>query len=285
MGPDRSPIFGSSAKIQDRFYHFMHTSKTPIISLTTDFGEVDGYVGIMRGVILNICPQATLTDLSHAIPPQDVQAAAFILYQSFDYYPAHTVHCVVVDPGVGSKRRGIAVRTDHGIFVGPDNGVFSLVLNTTQVNVQEAVTLTNPAYQLAEVSRTFHGRDVFAPAAAHIAKGTPLSRLGPPAINLVRLAVGEPAKKESCRVMHIDRFGNLILNITAKNIDHPDHVAFVCGGVVIKTVRQTFADVAEGELLAYVGSTKQHLELAVRNGSAAQKLGAKVGDLIKILED
>src|SRR5512145_1073545 len=159
----------------------------PIITLTTDFGQQDGYVGAMQGVILTVCPVATLVTITHDIPPQDIRAAAFVLYQAFSYYPAHTIHCVVVDPGVGSHRRAIAVRTSHGIFVGPDNGVFSLALTAVPVNVIEAVTLTNADYQLPGVSATFHGRDIFAPAAAHLANGTPLSQFVPRAINLVRL--------------------------------------------------------------------------------------------------
>jgi S-adenosylmethionine hydrolase len=135
----------------------------PIITLTTDFGQQDGYVGAMQGVILNICPMATLVTITHDIPPQDIRAAAFVLYQAFSYYPAHTIHCVVVDPGVGSHRRAIAVRTSHGIFVGPDNGVFSPVFTTEPVNVLEAVTLTHPDYQLPGVSATFHGRDFCPP--------------------------------------------------------------------------------------------------------------------------
>ena len=263
----------------------MQTSNPPIISLTTDFGERDGYVGIMQGVILSICPNVTLTKLSHLIPAQDVQTAAFVLYQSFNYYPTHTIHCVVVDPGVGSKRRGIAVRTDWGTFVGPDNGVFSLVFSAPNVNVLEAVTLTNPAYQLPVVSSTFHGRDIFAPAAAHLAKGIPLHRLGPPAINLVRLAWAGPTDYKPCRVIHIDHFGNLILSLTEKDIDNPDHVAFAIAGKIIKSLRRTFTDVAEGDLLAYVGSTKHHVEIAIRNGNAAQTLSTKVGDVVELLED
>jgi S-adenosylmethionine hydrolase len=178
-------------------------NSSPIITLTTDFGEQDGYVGTMRGVILSICPSVILTNLSHSIPPQDIRTAAFVLYQAYDYYPAHTIHCVVVDPGVGSKRRAIAVRTNQGIFVGPDNGVFSLVVSANDTHVIEAVTLINPDYRLPNVSTTFHGRDIFAPAAAHIANGVPLNKLGPAAINLVRLDFKLKPQDDVCRVMHI----------------------------------------------------------------------------------
>jgi S-adenosylmethionine hydrolase len=256
----------------------------PIITLTTDFGEKDGYVGTMRGVILGICPTAVLTNLSHDIPPQDIRTAAFVLYQAFSYYPPDTVHCVVVDPGVGSKRRAIAVRTDRGIFVCPDNGILSLVLATGNINIIEAVTLTNPTYQLPQVSATFHGRDIFAPAAAHIAAGVPLGKLGPAAINLVRLNFDLQAQNGECQIIHVDRFGNLILNITLHDIGNPEQVAFKIGRETIHSLCRTFADVAEGELLAYVGSLKDHVEIALRNGNAALALGVKVGDTIKIIE-
>lgn len=257
----------------------------PIITLTTDFGQEDGYVGAVQGVILSICPTATLTTLTHDIPPQNVPAAAFVLYQAFSYYPAHTVHCVVVDPGVGSKRRAIALRTDHGVFVGPDNGVFTLILTAADVNILEAITLTNPAYQLPNVSATFHGRDIFAPAAAYIAGGLPLSRLGPSAINLVRLNYASKAEEtnKTCRVIHIDHFGNLILNITAHDIEDPGQVGFAIGDKVIRSLCHTFADVDEGQLLAYTGSTRNHIEIAVRNGHAARSLGVQLGDVVKIV--
>lgn len=268
----------------------------PIITLITDFGQQDGYVGAMQGVILSICPSAILMNISHTIPPQDIRAAAFVLYQAFSYYPAHTIHCVVVDPGVGSNRRAIAIRTSHGIFIGPDNGVFSLALTAEPINVIEAVTLTNADYQLPSVSATFHGRDIFAPAAAHLANGVPLSQLGPRAINLVRLDFGSkvenlkspglPAagkiQNRECRVIHIDRFGNLILNLTRYDIEDPEQIIFTIGNHVIKSLSSTFADAEEGELLAYTGSSRNHIEIAIRNGNAAQKLGLQVGDIVKV---
>ena len=258
---------------------FQH-NKYPIISLTTDFGRSDGYVGTMEGVILTICPPATITHLTHQIPPQDIHAAAFVLYQSFSYYPLHAVHCVVVDPGVGSKRRAVAIRTDHGTFVGPDNGVFSLVLNAT--NVQEAVTLTNTDYQLNNISATFHGRDIFAPAAAHIAAGVPLNRLGPAAINLVRLdSLTHPSNGQS-RVIHVDHFGNVILSLTANDVPDHDELSLRVGNTVVKSLSYTFADVEEGQLLAYVGSSQDHIEIAMRNGNAAKSLGLQPGDVVQI---
>lgn len=264
----------------------------PIITLTTDFGQQDGYVGAVQGVILSICPAATLVNISHHIPAQDIGAGAFVLYQAFSYYPADTIHCVVVDPGVGSNRRGIAVRTSHGLFVGPDNGVFTLVFAAEPVNVLEAVTLLNVDYQLPSVSATFHGRDIFAPAAAHLANGVPLSKLGPRAINLVRRDFGPkildpkypedggPQIPQESRIIHIDHFGNLILNLTRHDIKDPGQITFLIGNHAINSLSATFADVAEGQLLAYTGSSRDHIEIAIRNGNAAQGLGLKVGDVI-----
>ncbi len=257
----------------------------PIVTLTTDFGRRDGYVGAMVGVILSICPGATVVHISHDIPPQDVRAAAFVLYQAFSYYPPYTVHCVVVDPGVGSQRRAIAVRTSHGLFIGPDNGVFSLVLTARQINVMEAVTLSNPAYHLSHVSSTFHGRDIFAPAAAYLASGIGLEEIGVRAINPVKLDFGHRAAAaegpvKECRVIHVDHFGNLILDLTAQDLGEAREVTFVVGNQTIDSLSYTFADVDEGQLLAYIGSSRDHIEIAVRNGSAARQLGLGVGSKV-----
>jgi hypothetical protein len=263
----------------------MSTLARPIVTLTTDFGQQDGYVGALQGVILSICPTATPVAICHEIPPQDIQAAAFVLYQAFSYYPTHTIHCVVVDPGVGSQRRAIAVRTSHGIFVGPDNGVFSLVFRAEPVNVLEAVVLTNPEYQLPAASSTFHGRDIFAPAAAYLANGIPLSRLGPRAINLVHLETGLKTSKSQngeCQIIHIDRFGNLILSLTRHDIGDADKILFKVNEQTIFSLSTTYADVDEGQALAYIGSTRDHLEIAIRNGNAAKQFGVRVGDLVGV---
>lgn len=254
----------------------------PIITLTTDFGLTDGYVGTMRGVILSIAPEATLVDLSHQIPAQDLWAGAFVLYQAVPFFPPEAIHAVVIDPGVGSERRALAVRTSQGIFVAPDNGVLSYVLATAHQH--EAISLTNPAYQMPRVSTTFHGRDIFAPAAAHLANGVPLEELGPRAINLVRLPTPESkATAEGdlfAHVIHIDHFGNLILNVTAADVD--EDVILELGGHTIEGLSRTFADVAHGQPLAYVGSSRDHVEIALREGNAAREIGINVGDQILI---
>jgi S-adenosylmethionine hydrolase len=254
----------------------------PIITLTTDFGLADGYVGTMQGVILSIAPGVTMVDLSHQIPPQDVRAGAFVLYQAVPFFPPDTIHLVVVDPGVGSERRALAVRTSQGIFVAPDNGVLSYVLASTDVD--EAVSLTNSAYQLPQVSATFHGRDIFAPAAAHLANGVPLTDLGPRAINLTHLPLPQselaPEGDIVAHVMHVDHFGNLILDVTADDL--VSEVTFELSGHKIEELSNTFADVEPGELVAYVGSSRDHVEIAIRDGDAARELGISIGDELLI---
>ncbi len=245
-----------------------------IVTLITDFGTQDGYVGAMKGVILSIAPDATLVDLTHDIPPQDVAAAAFALAQSAPQFPPGTVHLVVVDPGVGSARREVAIDDGWQRFVGPDNGVFALAVTTPKA-VHEITTLE---WRRAEVSATFHGRDVFAPAAARLATGATISEAGaevklegtlgrrPPTLSKDgRVATGQ--------VVHVDRFGNLIADV---------HVAEEGAQGVVKIGRlslplqRTYADVAVGKPLAYVGSSGL-VEIAVRDGSAARALKLKRG--------
>ncbi len=186
----------------------------PIVTLLTDFGLEDEYVGVMKGVILSIAPQVRLVDLTHSVPPQDVRRAALILMNAAPYFPPDTVHLAVVDPGVGTERRPIAVRTGRGTFVGPDNGLFSFVL--AEMETWTAVELREPAYRLPLVSTTFHGRDIFAPAAAHLASGVPVEALGPVVNNLAtlplpRLEIGESSLEGE--ILYADRFGNLVTSI------------------------------------------------------------------------
>lgn len=269
-----------------------------IITLTTDFGTADGYVGVMKGVILSIAPDVQLVDLSHHIPPQDTQQAAYLLYTAFPFFPPDTIHVAVVDPGVGTERRAIALWTPQGSFVGPDNGLFTYVL--TGVETWRAVELANPAYRLGRVSHTFHGRDLFSPAAAYLAAGVPLEALGPPADDLIsmplpRLEVG-PERVEG-ELLHTDRFGNLITSIgrlhrdgdelvlmpafrrtPAPPIRFPAAAARVeLAGRSIQGIRRTYGEADVGELVALVGS-EGFLEVAVRQGNAREVLGVRRGD-------
>jgi S-adenosylmethionine hydrolase len=257
----------------------MNTTGTPLITLTTDFGRSDGYVGTMEGVIYSICPTAAISHLSHLVPPQNIQAGGFILYQSFRYFPPHTIHCAVIDPGVGSHRRAAAIETEHGIFVGPDNGLFDLVLSAT--TIRRAVTLTNPAYQLPSPGATFHGRDIFSPAAAHLAAGVLLSELGPAIADLESLVQPQPHPPGTCQVIHVDHFGNVVLSLTAADVHRPDRFMVRIGDTIIRPLRRTFADVDVGDFVLYVGSSFDHIEIAIRNGNAAQSLELQQGDVVQ----
>lgn len=275
---------------------------TPVVTLTTDFGLADGYVGVMKGVILGIAPEIHLVDLSHQIAPHSVRQAAFALWAGYGFFPRGTVHLVVVDPGVGGSRRAVALRTATACFVGPDNGVFSYVMACEAL--EAAVELTEPRYHLKNVGHTFHGRDVFAPAAAHLAAGVPLTRLGSPIADLLtlprpHLQVG--AGGIAGEVLHADRFGNLITSIGRLEwID--DSISFkpvpwTAGGqslqfnateVTIQLgkrelagIRPSYAEVGSGQVLATIGGSGQ-LEIAVREGNAARALGLRDGDSVAI---
>jgi S-adenosylmethionine hydrolase len=255
----------------------------PVITLTTDFGQEDGFVGAMKGVILRICPQAELVDISHQIRPQAVQQAAYVLSTVLVYFPPDTVHLVVVDPGVGGERRPVAVQTQRASYVGPDNGVLGLALS--QDPARRAVCLTEPRYHLSPVSATFHGRDIFAPAAAHLACGVALEELGPsiPVSDLAVLPILMPQTQPGggwrCTILHVDRFGNLITNFRPH--PHPHSLQVKVGEQWIEKIRRTFTDVAPGELVAYAGSNG-YLEIAVREGSAAEYLSLGVGDPVQV---
>lgn len=245
-----------------------------VISLLTDFGTRDGYVGIMRGVILRLNPAATVLDLCHNVLPQDVAGAAFILSTAYPYFAPDTIHVVVVDPGVGSKRRAIALRTERGTFVAPDNGVLSYVLAFEACLAM--VALSNPEYWLTPVSRTFHGRDVFAPVAAHISLGVPLYDLGAPVDDPVQLPIPQPRlSSDGCiigQVVHVDHFGNLITNVPHEMLPEGTRVGIGIAGRSIAGPEEAYAAAADGELLALIGSSG-NLEVALRNGSAASALG------------
>ena len=275
----------------------------PLVTLTTDFGTADGYVGTMKGVILDIVPNARLVDISHEIAPQNLRQAAYVLYTAYPFFPSRTVHLVVVDPGVGSARRPIALRTPVGSFVAPDNGVLSYVM--AREPVEALVELADPSYCLPHVSHTFHGRDVFAPAAAHLAAGVPIASLGPSVTDPVTFP---PPRLEVTHdgivgeALHVDRFGNVITSIgqllwsgdelsLAPAFQAPtggEPVRFKAGEAVVVVagreivgVHRTYAEVVSGETLALVGS-EGHLEIAVREGHAGQRLGMRPGDAVRL---
>ena len=256
----------------------------PVIALLTDFGLRDHYVAAMKGVILGICPEAALIDISHEIPPQDVLAGALEIEAVVPYLPSGTIVVGVVDPGVGSARRGVALESNGLFFVGPDNGLFSLV-HGGRLPAGDAVSIEDQRFTRDTVSRTFEGRDRFAPVAAWLARGTPLSRLGPRVDDLVHL--NAPAARSSREgidgaVLRIDRFGNLVTNIDQQALKGlGDNVLVRIAGATIAGISRTYADAAHGALCALVGSTER-LEISVNGGSAAAVLGAARGAAVQI---
>ncbi|MBI1348086.1 hypothetical protein GC163_17570 [bacterium] len=252
------------------------------ITLLTDFGHRDTYVGEMHAVIAGIAPQARVIDLTHDVSPQNVLQGAILLANAVDACPAGTIHVAVVDPGVGSSRAAIAVQAGDRTFIAPDNGLLTVVLQ--KFPQQSAVELTNPAYHRQQMSATFHGRDLFSPVAAHLANGVSLAALGPPiTLPLVTLPIPEPQQTSNGlrgEVLWVDHFGNLITNLPSSHIG--DNVASVHwrDAAAIPLVR-CYADADVGTLLALIGSSSR-LEVAVRNGSAADVLQGRVGDPVVV---
>ncbi len=252
-----------------------------IVTLTTDFGLADGYVGTMKGVILSIAPGAHLVDVSHDIAPQNVRQAAYVLSRAAPYFPRGTVHLAVVDPGVGSARRPLLVQTPGACFVGPDNGLFTFALDQPGAAVFE---LTRSEFWRPVVSRTFHGRDIFAPVAAHLANGRLPPDLGAPVVDPVRLP--EPAAARIApghlrgHVIHIDRFGNLVTSIPAAWVTGGAWACLIRGRR-IEGIQQTYAAAQPGALIALV-SSGDTVEVAVRDGSAAALLGVQAGEPVDL---
>ncbi len=249
-----------------------------IITLTTDFGTKDAYVGAMKGVILGINPNATIVDISHEIEPQDIFQAAYVISTAYPYFPDGTIHVVVVDPGVGSNRKAIMLRTSHAYFVAPDNGVLSYVID----DMLDAVNISEPYFWLNPVSKTFHGRDIFAPVAAHLSMGVPAGNFGEGISSLVKLPISKPEMLANGtvvgRVIHVDRFGNLITNI--KSGDFPaEDIHIEVKDHVIEGLSSSYAD--GEEIMALIGSDG-YLEIGIRNGSAADFLKIGFGDVIKV---
>jgi S-adenosyl-L-methionine hydrolase (adenosine-forming) len=254
--------------------------KMTVISLTTDFGLADGFVGIMKGVILAIAPGVCFVDLTHEVAPQDVRQAAYVLERATPYFPAQTIHLAVVDPGVGSDRRPLLVTTERAAYVGPDNGIFSAALAEPGAHAWE---LDQPRFWLPQVSRTFHGRDIFAPVAAHLANGVPPKQLGRPIGDPVRLAVVGPRRHSagslSGEIVSVDRFGNLISNIPAAWVASGRWRCRI--GSRDAPLLSTYADASSGGLMGLIDSDGA-VEIALRNGNAAQQLGVGIGTLIEL---
>lgn len=246
-----------------------------IITLLTDFGFEDPYVGIMKGVILGLNPTASLVDLTHLVGPGNIYQAAHALRASFPFFPPATIHLAVVDPGVGTDRRPILVKSRNHLFVGPDNGLFWPVISADPDAV--IIHLTKREYFLPTISHTFHGRDVFSPVAAHLTLGVDPYKMGEIIRDPIMLARMEPVRKKDAligRTLKVDHFGNIITNIHQEALTRflgNRKAVIQVAGETIKGIVKTFADGMKGELLALIGSTG-HLEIAVNSGRADRKL-------------
>ena len=258
-----------------------------VITLTTDFGLQDGFVGTMKGVILGITPGAQLVDITHTIRPQGVLEGAFALQQACPYFPVGTVHLAIIDPGVGTERRPLALRLGGWFCVGPDNGLFTPLFEDAEKHNWpiEIIHLKNPRYWLQSVSCTFHGRDIFAPVAAHLAKGVPLAEFGTPVSDPLRLELPRPEATPHgwhAHIIGIDVFGNLTTDLAAADVIGHEGVIVRIGQCEIRGVAEFYGQRPRGELVALADSAGR-LEVAVVNGSAAERTGARVGDTFDVV--
>ncbi len=258
----------------------------PLVAFLTDFGTRDHYAGVMKGVVLSINPDATLVDLSHDLPPHDIAFAAQELVATYRFFPAGSVFVVVVDPGVGSPRRALAAEAGDWRFVAPDNGVLTGVFQETPP--RKVVELTERRYARPTVSRTFEGRDRFAPAAAWISKGVQLSALGRALTDYRLIDLPRPTVDGNLLrgvVVRIDRFGNVVTNLDRRSCERVTDglgaLSLTVGGQRISRIVTTFADIGADEIAALFGST-DHLECAALSASAAERLGVTVGDIVEL---
>lgn len=263
----------------------------PVITILSDFGTDDEYVGVMKGVMLSICPTVSIVDITHHIDPQDIYQAAYLIPSYYHFFPDGTVHLVVVDPGVGSQRNILAVNHRKHFFLAPDNGVLSLLLNAEKSD--KIVCIDNSDYFLEPLSATFHGRDIFAAAGAHISCGTKLNALGvrinsKDIVQLpdLRCRISESGALAG-KIVSIDRFGNLISNIDSVSLNafcrtkSPKQVHVHIGSFVISGLSNTYSDVAPHAPLALIGS-RGYLEIAISGGSAGKKLKVRKGDSLRV---
>ena len=254
-----------------------------IITLTTDFGLSDPFVGIMKGVILGIAPEAQIVDITHEIRSYDILEAAFIIDTSYRYFPAGTIHVIVVDPGVGSARRPIAAAAKGQMFVAPDNGVLSCVLSgDPSESAASAYWINNQSLFLRAVSKTFHGRDIFAPVAAHLALGIPIESVGPRIVDFVKKALPKPRPQGDKLVgtaLRIDKFGNIITNLKRSHLGK--NFVIRVAGLSITRFCSNFSEADPGEFFALEGSTG-YIELVLNQGSAADRLKVGLGAEIEV---
>lgn len=258
-----------------------------VITLTTDFGTGDDEAGVLKGVIWKIAPDAKIADLSHAVSPQNVLEGALLLGRIAHYFPAGTVHVAVVDPGVGTERRGIAARLGSQYFVGPDNGLVTQMLERAEQRGEpvEIVRLDQPQYWLPKVTHIFHGRDVFAPVAAHLVNGVALNELGTPMTDPIRKETPRPVRTGQslqALVLYIDSFGNLGTNVHRDDLGDSEAIRVRIAGHEIDGLVKAFGDRPAGELIALIDSSNM-LSISVVNGDAANLLAVQPGESFEIL--
>jgi S-adenosylmethionine hydrolase len=265
-------------------------TRRPVITLLTDFGGAEPYAAAMKGVIVSIQPEALVVDITHEVPPHDVPAAAFILHGCYRQFPRGTIHVAVVDPGVGGSRLPILLSTADYHFVGPDNGIFSYILAGEEMRGCHAITASH--YMLSPVSSTFHGRDVFAPVAAYLARGVSPDSFGEPFDRPARFEIPRPqvlsAGRIRAAVLHVDRFGNVVLGLTAAELDQAappggagPRLRMAGGSVESSGLRETYEGAPEGKPFFLFGSTG-YLEISANRASAAAMTGLKRGDFVEI---
>lgn len=278
---------GRSSKTLNHVSAFSRSS-SPIITLLTDFGSSDSFVAAMKGVILSGNPTANIVDITHEVPAHDIEAGAFTLLTVYSSFPTGTIHVGVVDPGVGSARKPILISAGERFLVGPDNGLFSFVCE--RETVAEIVHLTNPKFFREPVSNTFNGRDIFAPVAAALSLGVKPREFGPQISDYVRLQSLKPLRSNGGeikgRILHVDRFGNCITNITREDVDpeQMDRIRLRIKGKTITAFRKYFAeDTKVREKVFAVWGSAGFLEIAAENQSAAKLLNAKRGDTVHVV--
>ncbi|MCK4602021.1 MAG: SAM-dependent chlorinase/fluorinase [Phycisphaerae bacterium] len=265
-------------------------AKHALVTLLTDFGTRDPYVAAMKGVILRMCPKARIVDISHDIPPQDILAGAFVLAQAAPHYPPDTLHVVVIDPGVGTERRIMAGRFGEQLFLFPDNGVITFVVQSMPLKTMAVVR--NAQYlPAAELSMTFHGRDIFAPLAGHVLNGVDIARLGPSPKTYKLLDLPAPQERDDGligQVVYVDGFGNLISNISRRFVEEAcealDRLHVICAGRDIGPLQGTYGFVGKGEPLALFNSMDL-VEVAVNGSKACEVLGISIGAEVRLVEN
>jgi S-adenosylmethionine hydrolase len=258
------------------------------IALLTDFGYQDEYVGVMKGVILGVSPDARIIDLCHSIKPQSIQQAALLLQRSYQFFPKETIFCCVVDPEVGTSRKPLAIRAGDWLFVGPDNGLFSLVIADAKASgtLLDLIVLDQSKYWLDKIGRSFHGRDIFAPVSAHLANGVTLPLLGSSTIDYKELDLPNPQQVENGwegTILHIDHFGNCSTNLTSEILKTVTNSRLIINDHQIDRLTQTFGEANPGESIMMLDSS-DHLSICIVNGNAQETFNLKLGDCVRLIE-